>query len=281
MKRAFVYKWVNLTNGKYYIGYHVGSIDDGYISSSRNNEFWSDFHNPKMKWRREILFTGTANECLAKEQNLLREENLSSPLIYNNAIGATIIFTQDVLRKMSDSGKNRWNNMSDEQRKLRNQKISDSKRGFKHSENTKQKLRDNLIGKTFVDRFGEKRASQIGEKISKSNTGKQRHSVEHLRRLSERMVGNRFGASISDEVRKRKRERWLAKNNPNFGKPLSDDTKKKISIAKSGVPSKYKGHQRPKIECPHCGTIGAVGVMGRWHFDNCKHRKDICQAKTE
>lgn len=281
MKRAFVYKWVNLTNGKYYIGYHLGSIDDGYVSSSHNNEFWSDFYNPKMKWRRDILFTGTTNECLAKEQSLLREENLSSQLIYNNAVGATIIFTQDVLRKMSDSAKNRWANMSVEQRKRRNEKISNSKRGFKHTENTKQKLRENLIGKTFVERFGNDRAGEIGKKISESNTGKQRHSAEHRSSLSDRMIGNRFGASISDDVRKRKRERWLAENNPNFGKPLSDDTKKKISAAKSGVPSKFKNKPRLQIKCNHCDTIGGVGVMNRWHFDNCKHRNDICQAKTE
>lgn len=25
--------------------------------------------------------------------------------------------------------------------------------------------------------------------------------------------------------------------------------------------------------CPHCGTQGRGGVMERWHFDNCKKRK--------
>jgi hypothetical protein len=49
---AFVYEWYNLTNGKSYIGYHKGNINDGYISSSHNQDFWNDFNNPKMKWER-------------------------------------------------------------------------------------------------------------------------------------------------------------------------------------------------------------------------------------
>lgn len=29
----------------------------------------------------------------------------------------------------------------------------------------------------------------------------------------------------------------------------------------------------PKIECPHCGKIGNLGPMKRWHFDNCKEAR--------
>jgi hypothetical protein len=46
---AFVYQWVNLTNGKIYIGYHKGDVDDGYDSSSHNTQFWVDFNNCKNK----------------------------------------------------------------------------------------------------------------------------------------------------------------------------------------------------------------------------------------
>ena len=27
-----------------------------------------------------------------------------------------------------------------------------------------------------------------------------------------------------------------------------------------------------KSTCPHCNKIGQTRVMGRWHFDNCKHK---------
>ena len=26
------------------------------------------------------------------------------------------------------------------------------------------------------------------------------------------------------------------------------------------------------VKCPHCGKEGGVKTMGRWHFDNCKHK---------
>lgn len=33
-----------------------------------------------------------------------------------------------------------------------------------------------------------------------------------------------------------------------------------------------KERQSIKTVCPHCGTIGSIVVMKRWHFDNCKLR---------
>jgi len=28
-----------------------------------------------------------------------------------------------------------------------------------------------------------------------------------------------------------------------------------------------------KVECPYCGKIGQRAAMGKWHMDNCKHKK--------
>lgn len=36
---------------------------------------------------------------------------------------------------------------------------------------------------------------------------------------------------------------------------------------------KQKGVKRPIVTCPHCNKQGADRIMGRWHFDNCKHKK--------
>jgi hypothetical protein len=35
---------------------------------------------------------------------------------------------------------------------------------------------------------------------------------------------------------------------------------------------KLKNKKRPTLTCPHCGKLGGVGNMGRWHFDNCKNQ---------
>lgn len=49
------------------------------------------------------------------------------------------------------------------------------------------------------------------------------------------------------------------------GHKLKDETVKKIS-------DKLTGMKRPRGVCPHCGTEGALSLLKRWHFDNCKKR---------
>jgi hypothetical protein len=55
-----------------------------------------------------------------------------------------------------------------------------------------------------------------------------------------------------------------------IGHFVSDDTKKKISEQTKGKPKSNKGQPKRKIDCPHCGKIGAIAMMYRWHFNNCK-----------
>ena len=84
MNEAFVYKWTNQTNGKIYIGYHKGSTEDEYISSSYNKEFWKDFRDNNHDFTREILATGTAKDMLDFEASLLKEANASKDPNYYN-----------------------------------------------------------------------------------------------------------------------------------------------------------------------------------------------------
>ena len=37
--------------------------------------------------------------------------------------------------------------------------------------------------------------------------------------------------------------------------------------------AKLKGYQWKRIECPHCGLVGAEPPMKRYHFDNCKKKE--------
>ena len=39
MKDSFVYIWHNISNGRKYVGYHKGTLDDGYICSSSNDRY--------------------------------------------------------------------------------------------------------------------------------------------------------------------------------------------------------------------------------------------------
>jgi hypothetical protein len=268
-KEAFVYRWVNLTNGKFYIGYHKGSLDDGYISSSHSKLFWDDFNKSEMIWEREILFIGSKNDCLFEEQKILKGYDLKDSKLYNNARGSQIIFTDDVVSKMSDSGKKRWENMSEESKKNRNKKISISKTGVKRPIIVSEKLSKLFKGKTFIERYGEERAKEIGGKISKSNTGKNYHTDEWKNTLSEKMIGNDFGQYQTNETREIKRNKFLI-NNP--GKNKTEETRKKISESKKGIPSLTKGVPRKKVTCPYCNKEGGEGLMHRWHFENCKNK---------
>lgn len=158
-KKGFVYIWKNLTNGKKYIGYHVGNLNDGYISSSRSELFWNDFNNPKMEWIREIVYTGDSNSCLAEEQNLLKNIDLGDEMYYNNARGATIIFNEEVRKKISNATKKRWLGLCEGEKIKFCEKISNSKKGIPRKLETIQKLKDyydnndNFIGIISKDDF--------------------------------------------------------------------------------------------------------------------------------
>lgn len=266
---AFVYEWCNLTNGKSYIGYHKGNVDDGYVASSHNNDFWNDFNNPKMKWERKIIANGTKDVCLQIEQRILKEIDLRDDKCYNNARGAEIIFTDSVKEKMSISHKLRWENMSDDKKKEHSSKISTSKMGIPRPKEVGEKLSKLFKGKSFIERYGEDRANLIGKKISESNKGQHYHSDEHKQNLSSKLIGNKYGENQSEETRQLKREKWLI-NNP--GKNPTNETRKKMSENRKGIPSLNKGVPRNKITCPYCGKEGGEGLMHRWHFENCKNK---------
>jgi hypothetical protein len=170
---------------------------------------------------------------------------------------------------MSKSHKERWKNMGDEKKINRAKKISESKKGVPRTKETRDKLSSLLKGKTFIERFGEKRAEEIGKKISGNNIGKRYHTKEHREELSRIMIGNTYGKNQSEKTKEKKRIRFLT-NNP--GKNKSDETKKKMSDSKKGIPSKTKGKVRKKIICPYCNKDGGEGIMRRWHFENCKFK---------
>jgi hypothetical protein len=123
-KEAFVYLWKNKISGRRYIGYHKGSQDDGYISSTSNQNFWKDLELGELE--REILFEGATNECLKYEQDYLKKIDLRSDEWYNNARGAEIIFTQEVRDKIRNHHLGKPSGML----------------GKNHSEETKEKIKD-------------------------------------------------------------------------------------------------------------------------------------------
>lgn len=77
-----------------------------------------------------------------------------------------------------------------------------------------------------------------------------------------------WGRKLSDEVKDKLSEVKTGELNPMYGRTQSEGTKRKIAESK-------KGKRMPTTTCPHCGKVGSVPNMGRYHFDNCKQRKNI------
>ncbi len=80
----------------------------------------------------------------------------------------------------------------------------------------------------------------------------------------------------------------LGEDNPNYGRKNTEETKEmmskkqkeaggygpkhhsdetKLKISEMGTGRKYS-----IVTCPHCNKSGGSTGMGRWHFDNCKHK---------
>jgi hypothetical protein len=138
-------------------------------------------------------------------------------------------------------------------------------------------------------------------KVGKLNP---RFGVKHTEEVK-KIIGEKSKLKdYSEEYRKKlsdtSKERW---SNPEYkerlsnkhkGRSKSEEHKKNISIAnkgkhtgrneklagenhyskKIGFVSKKKGRKEEIVRCPHCVKSGGKTLMKRWHFDNCKNRKD-------
>ena len=67
---SFVYKWTDTLTGKMYIGVHKGTTDDGYVCSSKY--MMEEYVNRPDDFVREVLETGTYEECQLKETVILK-----------------------------------------------------------------------------------------------------------------------------------------------------------------------------------------------------------------
>lgn len=83
----------------------------------------------------------------------------------------------------------------------------------------------------------------------------------------------------ADERREQVRE-WAKKPKTKSHKKNMSKSQKEFYKTPQGKKAlaqksaKQKGVKRPIVTCPHCGKQGADRIMGRWHFNNCKHKGD-------
>ena len=126
--------------------------------------------------------------------------------------------------------------------------------GLKHSEATKEKLRQANLGRIPT--------AETRAKIGMANRGKKRPPP------TPEASANMSAANTGE-------------NNPMYGKQHSDETKQKIreravgrkqspeTIAKKAAA--IRGTKRERKICPHCDKDVAVNIYAKNHGDNCKY----------
>jgi len=108
---SFVYKWIHLPTGKWYIGSRTAKgchPDDGYISSSQLIKPLIK-QNPT-EWKREVIKTGSPEEMIKLETTLLESLDAKhNPMSFNQHNGdgkftrTGVIVSEDTRKKQSES----------------------------------------------------------------------------------------------------------------------------------------------------------------------------------
>ena len=83
---AYVYKYTNITNGRWYVGWHIGMFDGTYWHSSEDKEFIKVFGGSDAVLTLEILSTGLIIDMRNLESKILSDQKVKkNPLSYNGS----------------------------------------------------------------------------------------------------------------------------------------------------------------------------------------------------
>ena len=100
---GFIYCWTNLDNKKWYRGKHQGYPRDGYLFSSKNEDFLVDFTDPNSRWKYEILnyVTTSTTDLTNLEYKILTElDARNDPMSYNLSNGIPVKTNEPDLEKV-------------------------------------------------------------------------------------------------------------------------------------------------------------------------------------
>ena len=219
VKKYCIYCYTNKINGKQYVGQtknglkrRAGTNGIEYVESG------SYFGNAitKYGWDNfvpEILEEGlTLDEANEREEYWIAELNTLAPNGYNLAKGGNNHETHELTRK----------------------KISNSRMGYKYSEEHNRRQSERFKGEGNP-RFGEHCSDETKEKISRANKGKTSYwkgkhlSEETKRKLSE----SKKGQIITDETREKLRK-------AHAGRKVSEEVRKKCGDTQRGKIISYE-----------------------------------------
>lgn len=149
-------------------------------------------------------------------------------------------------------------------------KIAGSQLGYKHRQETKDKMSKSRLGYKHRPETIEKLKGRIpankGKHISEETRIKMKRKIPWNKGLKDI-----YTEETKDKMSKKGKLR-VGNNNPFYKKHHSEETKEKIRKFQLENPSMKFGMKYKTTECPHCGKIGGTNTMKRWHFDKCKNK---------
>lgn len=216
---GIVYKVTNKINNKIYIGKTTKTLKTRWGEHLYNvkKECKFYFHNAIRKYGPENFIVDIISESNSKEE-------------LGNIEKQMIIFHKS---HMSENGYNMtWG--------------GDGTCGWKHSEETKQKIRNGNIGKiswikgkTQTEESNEKRKlARLGYKTSNETKEKQRQKKLGIKQSDKHIksrVEGRKGYKPTEETKRKMSESSLGSKNHNYGKKMSEETRKKMSESRKGI----------------------------------------------
>lgn len=224
MNNAYVYLLIDPRNNlPFYVGKGQGNRCDFHVSEAK---YYTKRKSLKLGKIRKLLSLGLLPIIKKVEENVSDEQALD----FECLLIAEIRDLGIPLTNMTDGG--------------------DGAKGYKHTEEYKQRMREKFTGRVFTEEHRQKmrkpKSEQGRENIAKARADlNYRPSEETKRKISEALKGRPSSMK---------------------GRVHTDEAKAKMSAQRKGI-------SKPKVECPYCKQQVAVNTAKRWHFDNCKHKE--------
>ena len=172
---SFVYKWTDNLTGMMYIGVHKGSIDDGYVCSSKY--MMEQYMNRPSDFSREILTFGEYKDCREIEMKILREvDAVHNDLYYNRSYAQGAI-------SMEKTPEHREKIRQASLGKKQSDETKAKRRLYTHSQEARMK-----IGNTHR---GIPKSDEQKKKMSLAAQGKPK-SIESVQKMKETKKGSKL-----------------------------------------------------------------------------------------